>query len=936
MAHGGWSATMMTRVFLGWDRPFLNRSAEWLLERRDELPRWLVIVPTSQSGRRLREAMAEKAGALLTPKFTTPGALLKTPSTDIAADWIERVAWLETLENTADWSTYQELFPHAPDVEAEWAGGLAMEMVALRHALQENGLSLSTAARLLASSVEAGRWEALGRLENRMEALLRSWGLKSRSRVLAEGVPIPADITGIVLAGITEMPPLVERALLAWDGPITALIGAPESEANEFSPTGKPLESWATRTMPWPAEPAGSVRLTADSRQQASEALQAVSEFQTPSHEVALGSADTEAGDELANVFTRAGWLAFHPAAKPVISGLARWCKAWSSWLGDPKLAVMMDLLALPETAALIGKNRAALAEKLSHLRNDWMIIRPEDLRHRIATAQFRSDNHRNDAQSVLKATETLEQWRAMFLRGEFTKPMERLLAVLQQPDPEPNTQATEISNWFTAAIPMIDRIQRSPAFWIDLMLTELPAPTPLPPEGRVIDVQGWLELFFEPGRHLVLCGMNEGKVPARNTGDPWLGEAAGKHLGLRVNSDRAARDAFLYQAMLEARRHDGRVDVICAKSGAGGESFLPSRLLLAATQDELPERVKFLFRGIEPPEAGLRWHADWKWQPPTAPTPTHLNTTSLADYLACPFRYYLKHNIRMRSPEPNRIEWSARDFGNVAHEILERWGRDLDARELDQAELLHAWFSSELDRVVAEWFGSRIPLAVRIQTEALRQRLLWLARVQAENRTQNWQVSEVELQFEIPTGNPTIPIIRGKIDRIDRHRDHGTLRVIDYKTGKVSGVDKSHRRKITSNTKLPAHLEHDGPAVYSGEDDDKPTDFRWTNLQLPLYALAILRRDGVMPVPCYFTLGATEADVALHEWQLFSNHDLDAANACAEWIAKQIAAEAFWPPAEKVDYDDFTTLTAGRNFEEMFFQTKASGHSAQSKDPFS
>jgi hypothetical protein len=90
------------------------------------------------------------------------------------------------------------------------------------------------------------------------------------------------------------------------------------------------------------------------------------------------------------------------------------------------------------------------------------------------------------------------------------------------------------------------------------------------------------------------------------------------------------------------------------------------------------------------------------------------------------------------------------------------------------------------------------------------------------------------------------------------------------------------------------------------------------------------------MPVPCYFTLGATEADVALHEWQLFSNHDLDAANACAEWIAKQIAAEAFWPPAEKVDYDDFATLTAGRNFEEMFFQTKASGHSAQSKDPFS
>ena len=55
--------------------------------------------------------------------------------------------------------------------------------------------------------------------------------------------------------------------------------------------------------------------------------------------------------------------------------------------------------------------------------------------------------------------------------------------------------------------------------------------------DGRVIDVQGWLELFYEPGKHLVLCGMNEGMVPARNAGDPWLGEAAGKQLGLIVNA---------------------------------------------------------------------------------------------------------------------------------------------------------------------------------------------------------------------------------------------------------------------------------------------------------------------------------------------------------------------------------------------------------------
>ncbi len=338
--------------------------------------------------------------------------------------------------------------------------------------------------------------------------------------------------------------------------------------------------------------------------------------------------------------------------------------------------------------------------------------------------------------------------------------------------------------------------MQRGPGFWIDLMLAEIPAPTPQPPEGRVIDVQGWLELFFEPGKHLVLCGMNEGKVPARTTGDPWLGEAAGRQLGLIVNAERAARDAFLYQAMLEARRQDGRVDVICAKSGSGGETLLPSRLLLAADRADLPGRVKFLFRGIEPPEAGLHWHADWQWQPRMADPPKRLNVTSLATYLACPFRYYLKHAVGMQSTEPDRVEWNARDFGNVAHELMERWGRDPEARDLTKPEALHAWLSAELDRIVAAWFGQRVPLAVRVQSEVLRQRLVWLARIQAASRAEGWEILEVESKIEIPVGDATLV---GKIDRIDRHREHGTLRVIDYKTGKVKGVDAEHRQKITA-----------------------------------------------------------------------------------------------------------------------------------------
>ncbi len=466
---------MVQREFLGWDRPFLTLAADWLLEQRDALPRLLVVVPTTQGGRRLREALAERAGALLAPRIVTPGSFLKTPDADVAADWMEHVAWLETLEQVEDWAAYQELFPDPPAGGAAWAGGLAREMVQLRHALQENGLTLAAAAKLLSRTVEAGRWEALSRLEYQMERKLRAWGLQSRSRVLANGVVVSGEISGIVLAGVTEMPPLVERAWEDWAGPVTVLIGAPESESDAFSSLGRPLACWSERTLPWPDGTTGSVRLVADSRQQAAEALRAVSETNTASCEVALGSADTATGAELARVFTRHGWPAFHPAAERVTSGLARWFQVWSGWLTDPKLAVLADLLALPETNVLVGGRRAELAYHLSRLRNDWMAIRPDDLRHRIVTHRFRSVARRESAQEILHAAAALEKWRGDFLNGNFTETMASLLETLGHTGAETNAEGTAMIAWLAEAAHLMSQVNYGPGFWIDLMLAAIP-----------------------------------------------------------------------------------------------------------------------------------------------------------------------------------------------------------------------------------------------------------------------------------------------------------------------------------------------------------------------------------------------------------------------------------------------------------------------------
>jgi len=904
---------MIERVFLGWDRPFLNVAVEWLLERRDELPTMLLVVPTAQSGRTLREALAVAAVALLSPKVVTPGSFLQARNDEAAANWVEQVAWVEVLENITDWSDYEALFSQPPGEGTNWASGLAREMFQLRHTLQENGLLLTIASRKLSETVEADRWAALAKLEQLVEQKFNEWGLKSRSKILTNGIRLPTGFTKIVLVGIAEMPPLVERAVIASEQSLTTLIGAPECESQEFSITGKPSTTWSQRPMPWPN---GLVQVAADPRQQALEALEIIATSQTTSDQLALAAVDTEVGDELARTLTREGWPAFHPATNVSKHGLFRWFKIWGEWLTDPTLATLADLLTLPETGILIAGKRAQKAKCLAKLRDCWMITRTEDLQRRIAQEKFKSEWDKESAEELCKAAEALEKWRSSLQSEKFIDSLNILLAIIARTEPSNEDVASIMTEWLANAAPMVARVKRSAGFWIELMLSEIPSPPPIPPVGRVIDVQGWLEIYHEPGSHLILCGMNDSKVPARSGGEPWLSETSREILGLIKDADRASRDAFLYHSMVKSRLMNGRVDVICGKSGSGGEPMMPSRLLLAATRNELPDRVRQLFHKIEPPDASLRWQKDWQWVPRKADPPARINATSFTDYLTCPLRYYLKHVIKMQTPETTRTEWNARDFGNVAHEVLERWGRDTVARELALPEPIQDWLSAELDRVVIEWFGTRVPLAVRIQTESLRKRLEWMAQVQAANRLNGWIVIDVERKEELKFGDAVIIV---KIDRIDRHCETGQLRVIDYKTGKVEGVEKSHRKKLTLASKLPPHIGDQCPAIQSIISDDKLVSFLWTNLQLPLYAAALVAKNEAIPAPCYFTLGSTKADVAIHEWSKFDSSDLESAKNCATWVINQINDEVFWPPAEKVKYDDFAVLAAGRKLDEMF-----------------
>ena len=245
-------------------KPYGTAVVDWLLDRMEELPQVLVLVPTAQSGRRLRQGLAER-GALLAPRVATTGTLMQLDG--VAADSLEVLAWTEALESVNDWEDYKAIFPESPESDgAGWALGLAKAFFEVRKSLQENGLMVGEAARRV-RVLEQDRWEQLARLEREVENHLESWGCESKSARLAAGdFEIPEGVSRVVVAGVLDLPPVLTRFFEKNEIMVNVLV--PDPRVDEW---GRPGLDWNENEIRWPRS--GGVTLTGDPGQQATLAV---------------------------------------------------------------------------------------------------------------------------------------------------------------------------------------------------------------------------------------------------------------------------------------------------------------------------------------------------------------------------------------------------------------------------------------------------------------------------------------------------------------------------------------------------------------------------------------------------------------------------------------------------------------------------------------
>jgi ATP-dependent helicase/nuclease subunit B len=907
------------RVFLGWHAPLLESLKHWLLadENRDVLASTLVVVPTSNSGRRLRMALSDGVG-VISPHVVVPSRLFEVEG--VASKQETLWAWVQVIRDTG-LSQFPHLFRNqdaGANAGFHVALALAKQFIQLRDTLADANASFRDAGY---HSPEKERWAELAELEGLMLKQLGRWKLRDpilAKRDQALSPDLPAGIKRIVVACVPDPTPMAIRALqslLEQGIPMQVLVHAPESEKEGFDVWGVPrVDYWSQKNIHIP-DWQQRLHLVDSAKDAADVCVQVLREQETLAEQAALALCDPSFESALEKAFSETGWPLYNPEGRGLAeSGLVCLLRAMRDLVTrDSPFEALRELLRLPGAELFLPDkvNRHMATKLMDQLYADHL---PET----VSDARFlASADQREVIQSVAFHIEKLDKMPSTKNLGEVLR--QWLSEWLGYTDHRV-AKATELS--LVEAVDALDRLAGceemvAPDEAFEMLAESVRSARVSSERGdTVLDLQGWLEISYDPADHLILAGMHEECVPEGTADDVFLPDSLRDQLGLRDMRARFARDAFILHAALQSRAEHGRVDAVVSRFNNAGEARKPSRLLMKQTGQELAALVSHLFNE-SPSDAPNRgaWARDWQLKVPELENryagegAINISPSAIKDYLDCPFRFFLKRIVKMKTYDASKREMDALDFGKLCHHVLDVFGADEAVRDSSDASEIESYFTEHLEAVMQQRYGKNLPLPLMVQLESARERLRAFAGIQAADRANGWCIVETEYKVG-PNGDhwqiADHPVTMA-IDRIDRHEDGKQWRVWDYKTsGKAKQPDKAHFRTWCEAENRPQLGDLAGTAK---------TQLGWAEVQLPMYAAFAQQRfdTGELPQVGYINQPRAISDVAFAPWRKFDQSVLEHAMSWAEAAVEKIRAgdfaQAAHYPVKMREWDDFAEL---------------------------
>jgi len=898
----------------------------------------LIIVPTRHAGRRLRERLASVAAqrntAVLIGPVKTPAFLFspeQDPSRPTASDVLAEAFWRRTLA-ACDPARLAALGPASIAGSPAGRASTAEHLHRLRSALCEEGYDLrSFAARV---EDEKERWACLAALEDAFLDQLRktAWQDDVTFKLQSAARPVlPPGLSRITVLFTPDPPPLALRALVALEKsiPVTVCVHALPSEADAFDAWGRPLpEAW--QNLPLAIE-ASQVEVCDDAIAMAELAGRRVLEI--PASEragVTIGIGDRRTAARLADSLTRRGLPCFDPAGAPLASlPLFTLINRLFEFRRDRTYRSFMNLARHPAALARLESVARAPHELLATLdefQNQQMPVGFQDACD--LAARFQPDVRDERVRGMLAArvATTLQEARRWLglLDGDapgepvpLSQALPATLAHIHEGTAADASLHEQVQHLRPALekLAQIESISGDRNDHIDLLQRFLNTQETQPERATdAMELLGWLELAWDDAPVMLLADLNDGLVPETITSDPFLPDTLRCRTGLRDNRFRLARDAHTLQSVLRSRKR-GNVRGFMPRRSPSGDPLKPSRLLLQCPADQLAQRALYFFSDAPSPFRSATRGPGWPVNPPLPGAGQKLRSvspTSLKTYLECPFKFYLRHVLRMDDPYEDRSELDPLEFGNLCHTVFKSFAES-GFKDSAAAGEIADFLKQQVEAEFANRFGANLTVPLLIQRDIILQRMRYAAAVQAQLRSEGWRIIASELDFEVSLEGLTL---RGRFDRVDRNDADGRLRIIDYKTNaRADEPEYAHRRKLTAASSAPA---------YARTGDGK---WYWRDLQLPLYVHAYRathpKERGAIET-AYFALPNAVAQTNLLPWKDMDEASVQGAVDCAAGIVRRIQAGVFWPPGVEAYRDDETFHALLFNNVERFLDPAA------------
>ncbi len=910
------------RRFLGWDTPMLPTAGRWLVDRYArggdcDLSEVVAVTPGARAARRLLDLLVaiaqENQLTLIPPDILTAGALperlyeSRLPVANRLQSLLLRAAALRDAQPEA----LSPVVPHPPhrDDFPAWLD-LATQLAQLGDELYGQPIETARVTGILTQKLslcpDLPRWRALAQLEQAYRQQLIDHGLTDRNQARLDAVRENRCATDrrIVLIATSDLSGIAREMLSQVHDCVTSLIHAPLFHESGFDDWGCFVPGyWAKQPLALDPQ---QVRVVEREHEQSHEVLLAVEAAagSHPAEQITVGLGDEATGPGVQIKLELAGAPARLGVGKSVAkTGPAALLASFAAFIPERRFDQFAALLRHPDLEAYLARH---VRDSTPRAIVSWQSLLDrylqDHLQSRLSHDWLGDPKTAHALKSVHDAVLELMPCDRQELRPlpHWAPSLAAMLQAVYGPDDLKTRypDQAQLAYSLQATGEVLREIAQLPsdAVWtpslsadqaIAVVLSHIAGQSiPEDASGPAIELLGWLELPLDDAPALIVTGMNEGLVPQRTAHETFLYESVRKALGLRDAAYRYARDLMSLHTITHSRPS---VTLIASRRGARDEPLAPSRLLLAGDPQHAARLIQRFYHESRPGDDENRW-SPWLINPSqtsrfTVPPPrpheplTRLAITAFRDYLDCPYRFYLKHVLRLRLLDDRAVEMDGGMFGGLAHEVLGCFGQSELATSCNETEI-RDFLADQLQCATRRRFGPRPSTAVELQVHLLRARLEAFAGWQATQSSQGWHIAAEHIEKQL---SATIEVdaqpftVTGRIDRIDRHED-GRWRIIDYKTSDTAKTpDETHRR---------------GPKGAK----------QWIDLQLPLYGKFAEKLGITGQVELGFVHLPRDLPQVAYHAAPWSPGDLDAAIDEARRVIRSIRAAHFWPPADPRD----------------------------------